>query len=93
MSGEMKTISWKIIASGQPAPYRDSIFKAEIHSTLHPMTVKNFCTMYLRPSSNEYASGVFNGSCGFPFGLNSYYRFRETRKGVYEYTVCEPYTD
>ena len=86
-----QTIAWKNLHYGQIRPYADSIYEYEIKTTLHKDEVKRFCTLFLRPSKIEHA-GRFDGSCNFPHGLNSYYKFTKLSENKYHYIVCGPYT-
>ena len=96
-----KHIQWKQIQAGQLRPYADSIYEYEITTNIKGMLynetdeeydkIKEFCTEILYPSKNE-GGGGFNGSCSFPHGLNSYYKFVKRDRGSYHYIVCQPYT-
>lgn len=86
-------ITVEAIQLGQVGPYKDSIYKFKVISDLPLSEVKEFCTKTLRRSKNESPNGCYTGSCGFPFGLSSYFRFKKVAEGEYEYTVCEPYCD
>ena len=84
-------ITYKCLQAGQVRPYADSIYEYELETTLHITEVKRFCTLFLRPSKIEHA-GRFDGSCSFPHGLNSYYKFTKKSDTNYHYIVCSPYT-
>jgi len=89
------SIRWQIIRVGQLRLYADSIYEYRIESELHENLIKNFCIKVLRPCSIEGRVGTeqFDGSCSFPHGLQPYYRFRKIEENIYEYVVCEPFTD
>lgn len=80
------------VQGGQVASYKDSIYRFIVQCFLPEEQVEELCKLYCRNSNNKLQGGNFNGSCSFPFGLNSFYRFNKLAYGVYEYTVCEPYT-
>lgn len=86
-------ITYETIRAGQVGPYKDSVHKFKVTSDLPEAEVKRFCTETLMRSNNQSNSGCYNGSCGFPFGLSSYFRFVKLEEGVYEYMVCQPYCD
>ncbi len=86
-----KEISWDIKHSGQVRLHADSIYRYEVSSNLSEEEVKRFCTTFLYPSKNE-GGGTFNGSCDFPHGLDSFYKFEKIGDNKYEYTICRPYT-
>lgn len=81
------------LKAGQVRKYGDSIYEYRIVSDEPVEAVKSHCTTKLRPSKNESPNGHYGGSCGFPFGLESYFKFKKESEGVYLYTVCEPYCD
>lgn len=84
-------ITWKTLHDGQMRLCADSVYEYEIFTDLRESSVKEFCTKFLRPSKIEFA-GCFNGSCSFPHGLNSYFKFTKKDDNKYYYIVCEPYT-
>ena len=84
-------ISWEQVKSGQVAPYKDSISEYVIEAKIEEEKVKDFCTKFLHPCKNECQLGCYTGSCGFPFGLETYYRLTKRGEGNYVYTVCSPY--
>lgn len=81
-----------VLKSGQVRPYADSIYQYEVESNLSESETKRLCTSFIRRSAFEEPNGKYNGSCGFPHGLNSYYKFTKQVYEKYLYTVCEPYT-
>lgn len=92
------------IKYGQMGQYKDSIYEYKIISKLNNKLIERYCTTKLRPCKNNKQNGCFTGSCGFPFGLESYYKFvhidtiisengKEVLESIYLYTVCEPYCD
>lgn len=87
-----KYIKWEVLTSGQVGEYKDSIYEFEIESNLPPAEVKRFCLDFLSSAENEVTSGTFDGACGFPFGLETYYMFSLMAEGNYKYVVCKPYT-
>jgi len=90
--GEKKTISWKVLKSGQVAPHKDSIYKFEIETDIHENQVKEFCFTFLHRVNSKNKGNQFNGSCNFPFGLSPFYSFSKLENNKYHYIVCRPYT-
>lgn len=80
------------VQGGQIASYKDSIYEFIVQSYLHEEQVEELCKLYCRNSTHKVKNGNFNGSCSFPFGLESFYKFERIGYGVYRYIVCEPYT-
>lgn len=85
-------VSVTILSSGQVRPYADSIYTYEIESNLGDEQTKRLCTTFIRRSTNEKPGGRYDGGSGFPFGLESFFKFAKIKDGEYRYTVCEPYT-
>jgi len=85
-------IEWKRIRGGQVRPYADTIYEYEIISEMREEEVKRFCKTFLGACKNE--GSCFNGSCGFPFGLEPYCKFEkdEEVENKYNYKICYPYT-
>jgi len=95
MSSQVLSIEWQVLRAGQPRPYADSIYEYVIKSKLPESFIKNFCTKVLKPCDIPSKAGneQFTGSCGFPYGLDSFYKFKQEAEGIYKYVVCEPFTD
>ena len=83
----------KNIRGGQVRPYADSIYQYKITSDKPEEKVEEHCAKEVHRCSNKLQGGCFTGSTGFPFGLDSYYKFNKMSDGKFSYTVCEPYTD
>ena len=79
--------------SGQVRPYGDSVYDFEITSGMSPGEILALCKKYLYNSNNRKDDATHNGSCGFPFGLESFFSFVKIGENKYRYTVTEPYTD
>jgi len=87
---------WKVnqIREGQRLPYQDSIYEYIINSDLPEEEVKQKCLTEVRKCAPERHAGLeqYSGHCGFPFGLDSFYRFRKLEENKYQYIVVEPFT-
>ena len=82
----------KKVSGGQLRPYSDSVYVFEVTSDKPEDEVEKHCTQEVKRCNNKSQGGRFDGSCSFPFGLNSYYKFSKVTDNKYRYTVCEPYT-
>ena len=82
----------KNIRYGQVASYKDSIYEYEVISEVPESEVEKHCITEVKPCKNKSQGSSFHGSCSFPFGLNSYYKFNKVADNTYRYTVCSPYT-
>ena len=80
------------VRGGQLRAYSDSIYEYIIESNEPKNMVERYCTASVHKCKNKHQSGTFDGSCGFPFGLDSYYKLIEISEHRYRYTVCSPYT-
>jgi len=86
-------IHWDVIRSGQTKPYEDSIFEYKIYSDRDEKEVEKFCKEFIRPAENKATDkDRFDGRCGFPYGLGSYYSLQKIGENIYRYLVCYPYT-
>lgn len=95
----MKTIKYEKVRSGQLGSHKDSVTEIKIITDeTNPNYIKRFCTEFLLPCKNEANKPgcSFTGTCSFPYGLESFYSFRdvgmEDNMHVYTYKVCYPYT-
>ncbi len=84
----------KEIRYGQASAYQDSVYEYEIDPQgATEEEVLAYCQK-LRPSPNRHADDHYhNGSCGFPFGLWSFYSLKKLSSGFYRYSVTEPFCD
>lgn len=88
----IKTVESKQTKNGQVGKYKDSIYQWVITSQEPEDKVREHCQTLMK-SENEHPNGNFGGSCNFPFGLNSYFKFTNNNDGTFTYTVCVPYCD
>jgi hypothetical protein len=88
-------IEKKILRSGQARRYQDSVYEYEIKSDEGFDKTKEHCLSVVCKCNveNEKKDYIHDGSCGFPFGLDSFYTFTDQGKGVYRYTVTHPFCD
>lgn len=94
INGVEGSLTVKTIQSGQNRAYEDSLYKYRIESSFPAASVKEYCLTQLHPCKNSCQErNQFQGHCGFPFGLDTFYYFREESAGVFEYWVCSPFCD
>jgi hypothetical protein len=88
-------IEHKVLRAGQARAYQDSVYDYEVTSDESFEAVKQHCItkIYKVDPTKELPAAKHDGACGWPFGLNPYYSFREINKGVYRYTVTSPFCD
>lgn len=88
-------INHKVLRAGQARAYQDSVYDFEITSDEPENIVKTYCLTKLRrvKTENEKKGYTHNGTCGFEFGLNSFYTFNKFGENKYRYTVTEPFCD
>ena len=88
-------VRWDLIRAGQVSAHKDSIYEYKVYSDRPEAQVKTFCTTILEPYAGHEAAddkAQFNGSCSFPYGLESFYAFRKLAENTYYFIVCRPYT-
>lgn len=87
-------ITHKIITSGQPRAYADSVLIAEVTAPAEATDAEvwTYCQT-IRKTGNRADHQSHDGSCGFPFGLSSYGSLRKQNPTTYRYLVTEPYCD
>jgi hypothetical protein len=84
----------KNIQYGQPRAYADSLY---VYSILAPAEATDaevwaYCqTVYA--CKNRADNQRHDGSCGFPFGLQSYGSLKKESATTYRYSVTQPYCD
>jgi hypothetical protein len=87
----------KCIKSGQAGPRKDSVWQYEIESDLPATEVLLQCTLNLgrgvNPANRCNQMSQHNGSCEYPFGLDSFYAIIETADGRWMFSMVQPYTD
>lgn len=90
----MNTMTKTCLQCGQPRPYADSVYKYDI--TTDPQAsdaeVWAYCQSF-RPANHRRDGMRHDGSCGFPFGLDSYGSLRKMGSTTWRYEVTEPYCD
>jgi hypothetical protein len=88
-------IDHKVLRAGQAKAYHDSVYDYEITSDEPEAKVREHCITILRKVRPEYEVKGYShtGTCGFPFGLSSFYTFAKTGENRYRYTVTSPYCD
>ena len=85
-------IRWDVIRTGQSGKYTDSIYEYKVYSDQPEHDVEKFCKEFIRPATHKARIGDnFNGRCGYPYGLESFYSFQKIGENTYRYLVCYPY--
>ena len=81
------------IRAGQARAYQDSVYEYAIESDLPIEEVRTKCLteVYKCNPENTQPDLRHTGACGFPFGLDNFYTFKQTGEGKYSYTVTSPY--
>jgi len=90
----MTAMTSTVVQCGQPRPYADSVYVFDI--TADPSATEAQVWEYgqtLRSARNRDDNQRHDGSCGFPFGLQSYGSLRNPAVGKWRYSVTEPYCD
>ncbi|MCP3685590.1 MAG: hypothetical protein GY861_23310 [bacterium] len=88
-------VTTNMIRGGQVGAYKDSVYEYKVTSNRSAEDVEEYCRTELHKCSNKTTgerTATFNGNCGFPFGLDSFYKFVQVDTGLYKYYVCSPYT-
>lgn len=84
----------KFIKTGQSKPYADSVYIVEIET--NPETTDAEVWAYaqtIHKAANRNDRLSHDGSCGFPYGLDSYGSLKQVSSTQWRYSVTEPYCD
>jgi len=89
------------VSRGQVRAYGDSIYRAEIIGTSGKSfeEIKAFAITEgnkqekFKEENYIGAANQYTGSCGFPKGLDSFYRIFKKSDDIYILEVCRPYDD
>jgi hypothetical protein len=86
----------KSVRSGQVRPYGDTVSEWSVESDGTPEEVMAQCLRELAPNmpvAQRSAECHSHGTCGFPFGLDSFYTFAPRSNGTFRFCVVWPYCD
>lgn len=90
----MEIISSKVLHSGQVRRYADSVYSYEVvvFGKGTDEEIWELCQS-LKKAAYRKDGYQHNGTCGFPFGLNSFGSLSKKGENSYIYTVTYPYCD
>lgn len=85
----------KFVSRKQPKPYADTLERWEIADAGTATEDEVLAVFQSKRSCENRAprASSADGHCGFPFGLNSFFRISKRADGVWEYVVVDPYCD
>lgn len=92
--GKAVILESTLIRGGQHHPYGDTVTSYQL--TLRPNADDKDIweeAQKLRPAQHRRDGVNHDGSCGFPFGLDSFGSLNRTMTTKATYTVTEPYCD
>lgn len=91
----MRDITLTLLRSGQKGSYKDSVSEYDVKSELGAKLTEKLLVKHVTKTTNKVASiSHFNGTSGFPFGLDKFYGFWLTKDdNRFKLKICYPYCD
>jgi len=82
-------MNYTVLSAGQARPYADDVSHYSISNATREEIISTF---HLNPT-RELPGATHNGTCGFPFGLYSFWTLTPSTSGSWDLQITVPYCD